>query len=44
MFAEQAGHRLSLERLNPDAMLQAMIKSFGGDERPLAEIIGQLIS
>jgi cell filamentation protein len=44
LLAEQAGHPLALERLNPDATLQAMIKSFGGDERPLAAIIGQLVS
>jgi cell filamentation protein len=44
LLAEQAGHPLALERLDSDAMLQAMIKSFGGDERPLAEIIRQLVS
>jgi cell filamentation protein, protein adenylyltransferase len=44
LLAEEAGHPLALERLNPDATLQAMIKSFDGDERPLAAIIGELMS
>ena len=44
LLAEQAGHHLALERVNPEAMLRAMIKSFEGDERPLAALVGQLIS
>jgi cell filamentation protein, protein adenylyltransferase len=44
LLAEEAGHPLALDRLNPDATLQAMIKSFGGDERPLGAIIGELMS
>jgi cell filamentation protein len=44
LLAEQAGHPLALARLDPDAILQAMIKSFEGDEQPLAALISQLIS
>jgi len=44
LLAEQANHPLALERLDPSAMLQAMVESFGGNEQPLAAIIGELIS
>jgi cell filamentation protein len=43
LLAEQAGHRLALERLNPGAMLQAMVRSFEGEEDPLAALIGALM-
>ncbi|MHA0111356.1 putative adenosine monophosphate-protein transferase Fic, partial [Klebsiella pneumoniae] len=39
LLAETAGHPLEMERLVPDEAMQAMIDSFGGEERPLAEII-----
>jgi cell filamentation protein len=39
LLAETAGHPLEMERLVPDEVMQAMIDSFGGEERPLAEII-----
>ncbi|PIT01589.1 adenosine monophosphate-protein transferase [Bradyrhizobium nitroreducens] len=44
MLAEHAGHPLDLERLNPDAMLNAMIASFDGDETDLAQIIADLVT
>ena len=43
MLAEQAGHPLDFERLDPPAMLQAMVDSFNGNERPLAGIILHLM-
>ncbi len=43
MLADHVGHTLDLERLNPDAMLQAMITSFDGDESELAAVIYGLI-
>jgi cell filamentation protein len=43
IVAERAGHPLALERLDPQAMLNATIESFGADERPLVDIISALI-
>jgi cell filamentation protein, protein adenylyltransferase len=43
LLAETAGHPLAMDRLEPDKVMQAMIKSFGGDERPLAALIGDLV-
>jgi cell filamentation protein len=43
LLAAQAGHPLALERLDPAAMLAAMIMSFAGDEKPLATLIAGLI-
>jgi len=43
MLAERAGHALDLNRMNPDAILNAVIASFGGKEKPLAELILGLI-
>lgn len=43
MLAEQAGHAFDLERLDPDAFLQAMITSFKGDDAPLAAVIRSLL-
>jgi cell filamentation protein len=43
MLAERAGHPLDLERLDPGAMLDAMIASFDGDETELAQIIASLV-
>jgi cell filamentation protein len=42
-LAEQVGHPFALERLDPKAMLDATITSFGGSEKPLAELIRGLI-
>jgi len=44
LLAEAAGHRLDIESLDPEAVMAAMIESFGGDERPLAELILELVS
>jgi cell filamentation protein len=44
LLAEQAGHALALDHMNPDAMLRAMIKSFAGEEEPLAALVSRLIS
>ena len=43
MLAEQAGHRLDLDRLVPDAFLRAMIWSFDGDEKPLTAALEKLL-
>jgi cell filamentation protein len=43
LLADQAGHPLDLNRLNPPGMMRAMIASFGGDEEPLADLILSLI-
>lgn len=42
-LADQAGHPFALERLDPKAMLQATIISFGGSEEPLATLIRRLV-
>jgi cell filamentation protein len=39
ILADRAGHPLDFERLNPPDMMQAMIASFGGDEKPLENLI-----
>jgi hypothetical protein len=39
----RAGHPLALQRMNPDAMLAAMVVSFRSDEAPLAALIERLI-
>ncbi|MGQ2933734.1 Fic/DOC family protein [Sphingopyxis sp.] len=44
LLSEAAGHPLQLERLNPEAMLAAMVASFNGDEHPLADILLGLAS
>jgi cell filamentation protein len=43
LLADQAGYAIDLEKLNPDAFLQAMITSFDGDEAPLAAVIQGLV-
>jgi len=43
IVADQAGHVLDLERLDPEAILQATIRSFAGDEKTLARLILGLI-
>jgi len=43
LLADHAGHPLKIERLKPDEMLAAMIASFEGDERRLANVIHGLI-
>jgi cell filamentation protein len=44
LLADRAGHPLDLDQLDPDMMLDAMIKSFSGDEAPLATAIDSLIA
>ena len=44
LLAEDAGHSLNLEKLDPKAILEATIESFGGSERKLAAVIKDLIS
>ena len=43
LLADHAGYPLKIEKLNPDEMLAAMIASFDGDERRLADVIRGLI-
>jgi cell filamentation protein len=44
MLADNAGHPLDLEALDPDVMLDAMIESFEGDEKKLVRAIRELIA
>ncbi len=44
LIAEQAGHPLDLDRLDPELFLKAMVKSFKGDDRPLERQILRLIA
>ena len=44
LLAEAADHPLDIERLDPDAVMAAMIESFGGAEKPLANLILRLAS
>jgi len=43
LLADYAGHSLEIEKLDPKEMLAAMIASFDGDERRLADVIRGLI-
>ena len=43
ILADQAGHPLDFERLDPPEMLAAVIASFYSDERPLSDLIRSLI-
>ena len=38
LLADRAGHRLDLDRLDPDKTLRAMIKSFSGEKGPSARL------
>jgi cell filamentation protein len=42
-LADHAGHPFALERIEPKAMLDAIVTSFGGSEEPLARLIRGLI-
>jgi cell filamentation protein len=44
VLADRANRRLDETRLEPVQVLRAMVRSFGGDEKPLAALIEQLIS
>jgi len=43
ILAEQAGHPLDLDRLDPPVFLDAMIESFFGDEEPLQSRLRRLL-
>jgi cell filamentation protein len=43
LLADRAGQTLDLEKLDPDAMLSAMIARFDGDESDLVTVISGLI-
>ncbi len=43
LLADRAGHPLDLEKLDPNAMLHAMIAGFDGDESELTAVINGLI-
>jgi cell filamentation protein len=43
LLADRAGHPVDFEKLDPDAMLNAMIASFDGDESELTAVISGLI-
>jgi cell filamentation protein len=44
LLAEQAGHPLDFDNFDPDAFLEAMIVSFGGNEAPLANLVEDLFA
>ena len=44
MLASDVGHPLDLDRLDTDAVLDAMIQSFSGREEPLRAMIQELIA
>jgi cell filamentation protein len=44
LLADCAGRSPDLQKLNPHAMLNAIISSFAGDEGELAKLIKELIS
>jgi cell filamentation protein len=43
MLADQAGHQLDMEKLDPQEILDATIASFDGGEGPLTEVIAKLV-
>jgi cell filamentation protein len=43
LLAEKAGHPLDLDRLDPDAILQATIDGFNGSELALAHEIRRIL-
>jgi cell filamentation protein len=44
LLADNAGHPLDLERLDPDAILQAVINSFQGDEARLRAVVRDILT
>lgn len=44
VLAEHTGHPLHLDRLEPQQILSAIIKSFGGNEAPLSGVIKKLVA
>ena len=43
LLASTAGHPINLERLDPSSVIEPMISSFNGDERPLARLLASLV-
>lgn len=43
LLADWCGHPLDLQRMNPAIMLDAMIRSFGGEENRLNDVIAGLL-
>ena len=43
LLAENAGHMLDLDRLDPGSFMDAMIASFDGEEGPLANLIREFL-
>ena len=43
LLADRAAHPLNLDKLDPLATLDAMIRSFQGNEKPLASLIRRLV-
>jgi cell filamentation protein len=43
MLTDYAGRPLKIDKMDPDEMLAAMIASFDGDERRLANVVDDLI-
>jgi hypothetical protein len=43
LIARASGYDIEFSRLDPPAMLQAMIASFSGNEEPVARLILQLM-
>jgi cell filamentation protein len=43
LLADHAGHPLDIDKLEAEEMLEAMIASFGGDERKLVAIVEALV-
>jgi cell filamentation protein len=44
LLAEKAGHPINLEKMDPEGIMQAVIASFSGEEKPLADLILSLVS
>jgi cell filamentation protein len=43
LLADRAGHPLDLDKMNPEAVLKAMIESFAGSEGELEKVIAGLL-
>jgi cell filamentation protein len=43
LLAERTGHPFDLAKMDPQAIMQAMVASFNGAEKPLADLILGLI-
>jgi cell filamentation protein len=43
LLAERAGYPIDLEKMDPEGIMQAVIASFNGEEKPLAAVIQGLL-